>query len=123
MADKFNLKSYKQALEALIGHHTRSKVSSLLSNAAANIHEPELRDTLIVFINKLDFDSSYSIDIGPHKLYKLMHSYGDDEHNYDASDVNIVINHVSKVIESPRPLDTIKASPWKGIEVNQKSNY
>ena len=54
MPIKTNIKPYRKALEALIGHNTPAKISAMLANAAAELDDPNLRETLKKCIDRLD---------------------------------------------------------------------
>jgi len=59
MSQTVNIKPYRVALEALIAHQPPSKLSAMLGNAAANLDDPELRNVLMTYIERLDDEIKY----------------------------------------------------------------
>ena len=100
MPDKINnLKSYRQALEALVSHQTEAKMSALLGSAAANLDDPWLRDKLKLLINNISI--SHLTDKYPKRITEMVGFMdGYPSHTHAEELVDELIEYIERIIDA-----------------------
>jgi hypothetical protein len=122
MDEKVNLKPYRKALEALLSHHTESKMSAFLGSAAANLDDPWLRNHLKAFIDKIDPATNSYGEKGPKRLHRMVAYIGNPEQRLDSNKVvSELIEYIERVIDADESAWEIIASEY-GWEPTDQSD-